>query len=82
MIKNGSQSEVSKSIISLMSNWSISENELCNKDFIYDKITNLPELYDNDIINMENIKLLLAVRDDIENLEKNYHVTNNILMQC
>ena len=41
-----------------------------SEDFIYKKITNLPELCDNDIINMENIRSLLALRDDIENLEK------------
>ena len=31
-----------------MSKYGIFENELCNKDFIYKKITNLPELCDND----------------------------------
>ena len=48
----------------------IPENELCGEDFIYKKITNLSELCDNDFINMENIRSLLALRDDIENLEK------------
>ena len=62
----GRQSEVYKSIIFLMSKYGISENELCNKDSIYKKITSLPELYDNDIINMENIKSILAMRDYIE----------------
>ena len=52
-----------------MSKYGISKNELCGEDFIYKKITNLPELCDNDIINMENIRSLLALRDDIENLE-------------
>ena len=66
----GSQSAVSKSIIFLMSKYGISENEICGEDFIYKRLTNLPELCDNDIINIENIRSLLALRDDIENLEK------------
>ena len=69
---NGSQSEVSKSIIFLLSKYGISENELCNKYIICKKITNPPELCDSDIIDIENIKSLLTMRDDIENLEKNY----------
>ena len=56
-----------KSIIFLMSKYSISENKLCCEDFICKKISNLPELCDNNIINVENIKLLLTMRDDIEN---------------
>ena len=60
LIMNGSQSEVSKNIIFLMSKYHISENELCSEDFIYKKITNFTELCDNDILNMENIITLLA----------------------
>ena len=83
LIMNGSQSEVSKSIIFLMSKYGISENELCGEDFIYKKITNLPKLCDNDIINMENIRSLLALRGDIENLEKKLPCSQNkILILC
>ena len=55
LIMNGGQSEVSKTIILLMSKHGIPENELFSEDFIYKKITNLSELCDND---MENIKSL------------------------
>ena len=70
LIMNGSQSEISKSIIFLMSLYTISENELCSEDVIYKKITNFPELCDNDIINMENIRSLLALRNDIDMFTK------------
>ena len=56
-----------------MSKYPISKHEICGKDFIHKKITNLPELCDNDIINIEHIRSLLALRDD-RKYRKNYHV--------
>ena len=62
-ILNGSQPEVSDSVIFFVSKGGISQNELCSQGSLIIQITNLHGSINSDIINIENIA---SLRDDVE----------------